>query len=93
MCHAISAIDVKHVPIKSPKKSGLLFYNYKGFYSTILLSLDVGQNGSSSDVQIFNQCELTEAIKNRTIGFAQMIHFIKMRHRCPSLFLVMMHLL
>ncbi len=33
------------------------------------LWVDVGQNGSSSDTQIFNQCELKEVIKDRTIGF------------------------
>ncbi len=79
MYHAISAIDGKHFPIKCPKTSGSLFYNYKGFYSIILLALvdgddkflwvDVVQNGSSSDAQIFNQCELKEAIEDGTIGF------------------------
>ncbi len=79
MSHAICAIDGKHVPIKCPKRLGSLFYNYKGFYSIILLALvdayynllwvDVGQNRSSSDAQIFNQCELKEAIEDRTIGF------------------------
>ncbi len=77
MYHAINAIYGKHVPIKCPKRSGLLFYNYNGFYSIILLALvdidnkflrvDVGQNGSSSDAQIFNLCELKEAIKEGTI--------------------------
>ncbi len=66
MYHASSAMDGKHILIKCPKKSGSLFYNYKGFYSIILLALvdgddkfllvDVSQNRSSSDAQIFNQC-------------------------------------
>ncbi len=34
-----------------------------------LLCVDVGQNGSSSDAPIFNQCELIEAIEDRMIGF------------------------
>ncbi len=68
------------MPIKCPKRSGSLFYNYKGFYSIILLALvdadykflwvDVRQHGSSSDAQIFNQCELKEAIEDRMIGFS-----------------------
>ncbi len=72
MYHDIGAIDGKHVPIKCPKRSGSLFSNYKGIYSIILLALvdgdykllwvDVGQNGSSSDAQIFNQWELKEVI-------------------------------
>ncbi len=67
------------MPIKCPKKSRSLLYNYKGFYSIILLALvdgddkflclDVGQNGSSSDAQIFNKCELKEGIEDGTIGF------------------------
>ncbi len=79
MYHAIGAIYGKYVLIKCPKMSGLLFYNYKGFYSIILLTLvdgdytflwvDVGQNRSSSDTQIFNHCELKEVNENRTIGF------------------------
>ncbi len=33
------------------------------------LWIDVGQNGSLSDAQIFNQCELKEAIEDGTIWF------------------------
>ena len=54
-------------------------YNYKGFYSVILLALvdahykfilaDVGSNGSCSDVQIFSQCQLKDSIIAGTIRF------------------------
>ena len=36
--HAISAIDWKHVAIECLSKSGT-FYNYKSFYSTVLLAI------------------------------------------------------
>ncbi len=80
MYHAIGAIDGKYILIMCPKKCGSLFYNYKGFYPIILLALvdgdykflwvDVGQNGSLSDAQILNQCELKEAIEDTMIGFS-----------------------
>ena len=75
--HALSALDGKHVPIKCPKNGGSLYYNYKGFHSIILMALvdgnykflwvDVGANGSSSDCQVFNACELKEHIEDGRI--------------------------
>ena len=77
--HALGAIDGKHIAIICPDKSGSVYYNYKGFFSIVLLALvdadykfmwvNVGSNGSSSDAQVFNHCDLKEAIENGTIGF------------------------
>ena len=79
MHHALRAIDGKHVVINSPYNAAYLYYKHNGFYSIILLALaesddkflwvDVRQNGSSSDAQIFNQCELRDAIEDGTISF------------------------
>ena len=60
----IGAIDGKHVRIEAPAKSGSSFYNYKGFYSMILLAIcdakycftmvDIGAYGRDNDAAILN---------------------------------------
>ncbi|XP_071492867.1 putative nuclease HARBI1 [Diadema antillarum] len=72
------AIDGKHIAIKKPKKSGSLYFNYKRFFSMVLLVVmddnysflwcKVAANGSSSDAGVFNQSTLRRREDN-TIGF------------------------
>lgn len=73
------ALDGKHVAIKKPRRSGSLYYNYKGFFSIVLLGLvdadykflwaHVGANGSSSDCGIFNDSDLEPGLREETLGF------------------------
>ena len=76
--HAIGALDEKHVAIKKPNSSGSIYYNYKGFFSVVIMALvdadykfiwvDLGGFGHQSDSQIINASELRECIVNRSIG-------------------------
>ncbi|XP_002162517.3 uncharacterized protein LOC100197499 [Hydra vulgaris] len=60
----IGAIGGKHVRIEAPAKSGSSFYNYKGFYSMVLLAIcdakycftmvDIAAYGRDNDAVILN---------------------------------------
>ena len=77
--NVVGALDGKHIAIRCPRNGGSLYFNYKKFHSIILMAMvdadykfvwvDCGANGSSSDAQVFNDCELKGAVYNDTIGF------------------------
>ena len=76
--HTLGAIDGKHVRIRLPRGAVSAYYNYKGFYSLILMAvvdsnyrflyLDVGAEGRAGDAGVFNACTLAEAINENTLG-------------------------
>ena len=76
--HAVGALDCKHIAIKKPWRSGSEYFNYKGYFSLVLLILvdtdykflwvNVGASGSSSDAQIFNRSKLKRRIENGTLA-------------------------
>ncbi|KAK6189012.1 hypothetical protein SNE40_005066 [Patella caerulea] len=73
--NVLGAIDGKHIPLMTPPKSGSLFYNYKHFFSIVLMALvhgnyksiyvEVGCNGRFSDGGVFAGCTLVEALNKR----------------------------
>ncbi|KAI8493838.1 hypothetical protein Bbelb_281850 [Branchiostoma belcheri] len=77
--HVCGAIDGKHVAIKRPRKSGSLYYNYKGYFSLVILALvdsnykvlwaSVGSPGSDSDCGVFNRSNLQLSLSEGTMGF------------------------
>lgn len=77
--NTVGAIDGKHIALHCPAKSGSLYYNYKGFYSIILMALvdadykflyiDIGANGRCSDGGVFEDCTLRTALEDGTVGF------------------------
>ena len=75
--HVCGALDGKHVAIRKPKHSGSIYYNYKGFFSIVILVLcdanykaiwaHVGAPGSQSDCGIYNESPMFQGIQDETI--------------------------
>jgi hypothetical protein len=65
------------VNIKQPPRSGSNYFNFKGFFSIVLLALvdadynflyvNVGTNGRSNDAGIFKMSTLASALENDTL--------------------------
>lgn len=70
---ASGAIDGKHVRIKAPGNSGSLYYNYKQYFSMVLLAVadarsrivyfHFGSYGHESDAGIFDRCDFAERMR------------------------------
>lgn len=62
----VGAVDGKHIRCVNPMNSGSLFFNYKKYFSVILMavvdseycfiSVDVGAYGRESDSSVFKEC-------------------------------------
>ena len=77
--HCCGAIDGKHIEIKRPAHSGSEYFNYKGYFSVILLAVVdadykflwccTGGSGSASDAGVFNGSRLKTALEEDRLSF------------------------
>lgn len=73
--HCVGAIDGKHIRLHNPSLGGTYYYNYKKYFSIVLLAIvdsaykflyvDVGATGSGSDGGVFAQTHLGELLNKR----------------------------
>ena len=76
--NCVEAIDGKHVPLINPLNSGSTYFNYKSFFSIVLLPLvdanykflyvNVGCQGRISDGGLFKNSELYHLLVNGEIN-------------------------
>ncbi len=79
--HCIGAIDGKHIRIISPYHSASLFFNYKKFFSLVLLALadanycftyiNVGAYGKDADPTIFEETTFFKALQQNQLNIPQ----------------------
>ena len=78
MPNCIGALDGKHISIRKPPLSGSTYYNYKHFFSIILLALvdanykflfcSIGAQGRCSDGGVFGESDLNKALDTNAIN-------------------------
>lgn len=75
--NCVGAIDGKHIRVIKPSDSGSLYYNYKNYFSIVLLAvcdayykftyIDVGAYGKCSDSSIYKESILYQKLVNKDI--------------------------
>ena len=83
--HCVGAIDGKHIAIQCPGNSGSLFYNYKGFFSIVLMAVcdahyvfslvNIGDFGSNNDSGVLQNSAMGRALESNTLGIPDAEHF------------------
>ena len=76
--HCLGALDGKHIRVIKPENSGSLYYNYKNYFSILLLAvcdashkfifIDVGAYGKSSDTTVFKESKFFRKLENQTLN-------------------------
>ncbi|XP_018311534.1 uncharacterized protein [Mycetomoellerius zeteki] len=79
--NCIGAIDGKHCRIQAPANSGSEFYNYKSYFSFVLMAIadaryrfiwvDIGNYGSLNDAGIWSHTTMCQALENNTVSVPQ----------------------
>jgi hypothetical protein len=82
--HCIRAIDGKHIQVIQPRESGSLYFNYKEYFSFVLLAVcdadytftyvDIGSYGRSSNSSIFKQTPFYKRMMDNTLHIPAPTH-------------------
>lgn len=72
--HCLGAVDGKHIRLVCPKNSGSMYFNYKQYFSIVLMAVadskyrftyvNIGSYGKDCDASIFKETSLWKSIEN-----------------------------
>lgn len=95
--NCLGALDGKHVNLQAPIQSGSTFYNYKSFFSIVLMALvdanynfifvDIGGQGGISDGGIFRNCQLYKNLMAKKLNLPMPKTLPGMTTEVPFIFL------
>lgn len=95
--NCVGTIDGKHIAIKKPPHSGSSYFNYKGFFSIVLLAIvdankkflmvDVGNNGRLSDGGVLFFSEFGQMLNNNELKLPQPTVLPNTSEKFPYVFL------
>lgn len=81
--NCIGALDGKHIRLVQPPNSGSMYYNYKHFFSLVLMALcdanycfiwiDVGAYGKDSDSGVFKETSLFKKLTENSLDIPEPI--------------------
>lgn len=76
--NCVGAVDGKHIICVNPKNSGFIFFNYKKYFSIVLMavvdseycfiSIDVGTYGREGDSTVFKECPFGKKLYTEQLG-------------------------
>ncbi|KAM4045337.1 uncharacterized protein ACNLHF_009157 [Anomaloglossus baeobatrachus] len=76
--NCIGAIDGKHIRVKKPPNSGTQYFNYKQYFSVVLLAIadtnynfvavDIGAYGRTGDSRIFNNSVMGQRLRSNDLS-------------------------
>ena len=85
--NTVGAIDRKHVSIQCPPNSGSDYYNYKKYFSLVLMAscnarllfdwIDIGAYGKEGDSSVFASSTMAAALENNTLclpGYSNLVY-------------------